>query len=49
MTPFIDRDLRPDLQGGAFYEEPDAEDIQNQAAEGDASAKRQLDTKPRDR
>jgi immune inhibitor A len=49
MVPFIGSELRPDLRSGAFAEETDAEDIQARAAEGDATAKRQLDTKPRDR
>ncbi len=49
VAPFIGRELRPDLRGGAFADEPDAEDIQARAAEGDAFAKRQLDTKPRER
>ena len=49
VAPFIDSELRPDLSGGALSAEPDAEDLHSRAAEGDAFAKRQLDTKPRDR
>lgn len=47
--PFIDRDLRPDLSRGALAAEDDVDEATKRMAEGDRTAKRGYDTKPRDR
>jgi len=48
VAPFITGELRPDIDAGALSEEPEDE-LNARMAGGDAGAKRQLDTKPRDR
>ena len=45
LEPFIGGDLRPDLRQGALSEEGDLEDIQRRMMEGDAQAKRLMDTR----
>jgi hypothetical protein len=47
--PFIDRDLRPDLSRGALAAEDDVDEATKRMAEGDRAAKRNYDTKLRDR
>jgi len=48
VAPFIGTELRPDIQDGALSEETD-DHANASMAGGDVNAKRQMDTKPRDR
>ncbi|HET6520980.1 MAG TPA: hypothetical protein VFG47_14340 [Geminicoccaceae bacterium] len=45
LEPFIGGELRPDLRQGALSEEGDLDDIQRQMLEGDAQAKRLMDSR----
>jgi hypothetical protein len=45
LEPFIGEELRPDLRQGALSEEGDLDEIQRQMLEGDAQAKRLMDSR----
>lgn len=49
LQPFIPAELRPDLAGGAYLGEDDVDEMGARMAEGEAAAKRQMDTKLPDR